>query len=264
MLSSLAFLYIPLLFPCLIRRHPFFSEFLTQILYLSSLSLFPIYFTNPCCQPLFPNLSSQLLSPTSLPYPCSQSILPTPVAKFLFLDPFSQPQFPALVPKLCSIPPFPTPVSNYFFNPCYQLLFLILVPCSLPFFPYVWCQPLLPTSVPNSCSQLLFPTFFHFPCSQPLFIIPVPNPVFKSFCFLTSALYLCFQSVSICSQPLFLTFNPNLYLLTENLNVRFLYIAGSCCIRQKGIPKSRNISFARSETRTFCALLQGTVALLEH
>ena len=205
MLSSLAFLYIPLLFPCLIRRQPFFSEFLTQILYLSSLSLFPIYFTNPCCQPLFPNLSSQLLSPTSLPYPCSQSILPTPVAMFLFLDPFSQPQFPALVPKLCSIPPFPTPVSNYFFNPCSQPLFLILVPCSLPFFPYVWCQPLLPTSVPNSCSQLLFPTFFHFPCSQPLFIIPVPNPVFKSF-------FLNFCSLSlfpICFN-LFATPVPNL------------------------------------------------------
>ena len=120
-LPSLAFWYILLLFPPLIKRRLFYSEFLSQILYLcflplfptvvpylSSLPLFLIYFTNPFCQPLFPNPCSQLLFPTSLFYPCSQSILPTPVVNLCSLTP---------VPNYCSLPLFPTPVPNLFYQP---------------------------------------------------------------------------------------------------------------------------------------------------
>ena len=145
MLPSLAFWYILLLFPPLIKRRLFYSEFLTQILYLSSLPLFSIYFTNPvvnlysltpvpicwshlssaplfaiyftnpCCQPLLPNLCSQLLLPTSLPYPCSQSILPTPVANLYSLT---------SVLNCCPLPLFPIPVPNLF----YQSLLSTFVP----------------------------------------------------------------------------------------------------------------------------------------
>ena len=178
----------------------------------------------------FPNLS---------PSPCSQS--------------FSLPLFPILVSKLCSIPLFPTSISNSFSNPCNRPSILVpspcfplfLVPCPLPLFPYVCCQPLFPTPIPNHFPLPLFAASVHYSRSQPLFLILVSN-----FCSL--ALFpICFN--------LFPTSVPN--LLSQRLppNVKILYIAGSCCIRQKGIPKGRNISIARSETRTFCSLLQGTL-----
>ena len=115
---------------------------------------------------------------TSLAYPSSQSILPTPVATGLFLDPFFQPQFLAPVPNLFLFPCSASLFPNSAPYPCCLLLFLILfsilvvllqslfpVPCSLPLFPYICCNP---------CSQ----PFSTYQGSQPLFIIPVPNPCF--------------------------------------------------------------------------------------
>ena len=114
MLPSLTFWYIPPLFLPLIKRRLFYSEFLTQILYISSLPLFPIYFTNPCCQPFFPNLYSQLLSPTSLSYPCSQFILPTPVVNLCSLTsvPNCCPLPLSVVPYVSSLPQFPIYFTN--------------------------------------------------------------------------------------------------------------------------------------------------------
>ena len=124
-------------------------------------------------------------------YPCSQFILPTPVATFLFLDPFSQLQFPALVP-------------NFFVSPCSQSLFLNSAPypCSLLLFLILFSilvillQSLFPAPVFNPCSLFLVPLLFFpmnvaNPCCQPFStshvsslcsLFPFPTPVFNS-CF---------------------------------------------------------------------------------
>lgn len=209
MLPSLAFWYIPLLFPPFIKRRLFYSEFLTQILYISCLPLFPIYFTNPCCHGFVPWPPF----PTSVPSPCSQ--------------PFSLPLFRILVSKLCSIPLLPTPVSNSFFNPCSPPS--ILVPCSL-----------FPSSFSLHMLQPLFPTFFHLPrfpasvhysCSQPLFLILASN-----FC--------CLSLFPVCFN-LFPTPVPNLQSQLLPPNGKF--DCSSFCILQARVAFDKK-EFQKAET----------------
>ena len=170
---------------------------------------------------------------TSLPYPCSQSILPTPVATVLFLDPFFQPQFLAPVPNLFLFPCSASLFPNSAPYPCCLLLFLILfsilVPCSL-----------FPSSFSLHMLQPLFPTFFHLPrfpasvhysCSQPLFLILASN-----FC--------CLSLFPVCFN-LFPTPVPNLQSQLLPPNGKF--DCSSFCILQARVAFDKK-EFQKAET----------------